>query len=197
MARSIEVNVEPIEQGSEVGCHNCQGVCCSGLILFDLDNEDLAFMKRGGSQMHTVVKPKKVDQPNAHYPIDHIGDRERNTLVPILDPERPTEPLAAGVGRYLLMGRCGYLVTTEDGRERCSTYDNKPKPCNDFEEGGDKCKFMRQSAGVDPMTELVKRRIEYIKMLREMAYPKVNPYAQKLKPKPKQSKRYTLPKSKT
>lgn len=190
MPSSIEVASEPLE----INCHNCIGACCRGPITMDLSNQELEFMRRPGAILQTVVGPDTIYREQARYPYDYIVDDVKETIRFLLDPSDPYKPLPAGVGRYMLIGKCGYLKEDEDGWEYCSAYEQRPQVCKDFVEGSLSCQEVRQFAGVDEQSQEVQDRIK--QLLRQKTKMGVSANPQRNKSVPKKSKRYTPPNSK-
>jgi len=108
-------------------------------------------MLRGGNKLLTVAQPVDHDREGVFYPVAHrIDDKNPSAKTFILEKNREYEPLAAGLGRYVLPNDCTYLRTSDDGREYCGAYEDRPAVCRDFEVGGNKCQFTRVLRGMDP-----------------------------------------------
>jgi Fe-S-cluster containining protein len=127
----------------EISCQTCDGVCCVGPRAITLSPQERDQMLAARTELVTVVEPADYDRPDAPYPAPGMA----------FDPEKPeelaeTEPLEAGKGRYILVGRCGNLQRFL-GREVCLIYDQRPEVCRDFEEAGNTCIRMRLEAEVD------------------------------------------------
>ncbi len=190
MPSSIEVASEPVE----INCHNCSGACCRGPITMDLSSQELEFMRRPGVILKTVVEPDTIYREQARYPYDYIVDAAKETIRFLLDPKDPYKPLPAGFGRYMLIGKCGYLKEDEDGWEHCSAYEQRPQVCKDFVKGSLSCQEVRQFAGVDEQSPEVQARIK--QLLRQKTVMGVSSIPNRKKTTPKKSKRYTPPNSK-
>lgn len=141
---------------SEISCQNCEGVCCKGNRIIALTLGELSFMLRGGNKFVTVAPPVDFDREEVIYPteveyedVKHktFGWQLRKTF---FAPEGlEYYPLAAGFGRYIRENDCTYLVTDENGWQKCGVYEDRPQACQDFEEAGANCRFMRLEAGID------------------------------------------------
>lgn len=136
----------------EIACNNCVAACCKNVIL-ELTRKEQKFMERGGSNLVTVAKPKQRDRSKVPYPRSYevIDGEVKLSYV----PGYKTEPLKAGLGRFVLIGNCGYLETDPSGWELCSVYSERPQVCQDFPVGESKCQLMRVSQGVDSPSEEV------------------------------------------
>jgi len=122
----------------------------------DLTPKEAVFMRLCGNTLLTFVEADLLPQPKALYPrgwqMDEIFPNNPRLATPIITPGDEYEPLPAGKGRYTLWGTCGYLIEDEDGWAKCGVYDERPEVCQNFPEGGEKCRLMRVVAGVDPPT---------------------------------------------
>ncbi len=114
-----------------------------------LTAEERDFMRASGNAIQRVADPVDYDREEVIYPVSFKVHKRRNTLSWIVEKGREYEPLAANYGRYMLLGACKYLVTDENGWERCGVYDERPQVCRDFEMGSPKCLTLRQLAGLD------------------------------------------------
>lgn len=130
---------EPVDD-----CSECQAACCRANEIFDLTFQEVAFMTRVGNKLLKVVLPSPKPRRDAPYPRGLEWDTETGMRTYYVDPERPTEPLSANFGRYVLLNDCKYLETDQDGWEHCGVYEERPGACQQFEEGGDKCHLMQQ-----------------------------------------------------
>lgn len=140
----------------KISCRNCEAACCKGtpVLVMELSERELTFMKQGGNTLQTIVAPTLHDQPQAPYPISAQLNTPENTISWIYNRESPSEPLKGGLGRYALFGECKYLVKDQDGWEHCGVYDERPAVCQKFEEGSEKCELAREIQGVPlPMAE--------------------------------------------
>lgn len=113
-----------------------------------LTAEELAFMKAGGNRFMTVADPVDHDRQEVLYPAGIQVYPDRNTFSWLAEQGREYEPLAAGFGRYAIVGACKYLATGEGGWEYCSVYEQRPGVCQDFEVGSRKCMELREVHGV-------------------------------------------------
>lgn len=107
-------------------------------------------MIRGGNKLRTIAQPADVDREDVFCPTASIKDDEDPRYLRLLGT---TQPLSAGLGRYFMLSPCAYLEPTEDGGQQCGVYEDRPFTCKRFEVGGSQCEILRQSFGVDPMTE--------------------------------------------
>lgn len=131
----------------EISCKNCTAACCKNVLL-SLTRQEQKFMEKGGSNLFTIAKPKQRDRERVLYPITYeIIDNE---VKPEYEPGNEYEPLEAGLGRFILIGSCGYLKTDSSGWELCSAYDERPAVCQDFPVGSPKCRTFRVINDVDP-----------------------------------------------
>ena len=136
---------------SEINCKNCQAACCRANEIVSLTLEEASFMLRGGNKLITVAQPSDHDREKVLYPRGHELDEETGRIIFFAEKGNEYEPLAAGLGRYVLTTDCAYLRTDESGWDYCGAYDERPKVCSDFEVGGEKCQIMRVLRGVDPV----------------------------------------------
>ena len=131
-----------------ISCQNCVAACCKGGLIVSLTMEEASFMLRGGNTLTTVAQPVGHNRDDVIYPVSYdLDGLGRKTW--LVESERPYEPLPAGFGRYILEGSCKYLVGTEGGIELCGVYEQRPKVCQDFMVGGEKCQILRVRQGVD------------------------------------------------
>lgn len=105
-------------------------------------------MKEAGTKFITVAEPADYDRPNIPYPVGFKRGKDGGVDI-LMIKGREFEPLAAGMGRYLLLGSCGNLVEI-NGLEQCGIYESRPKVCRTFPMGGDACHEMRQRDGLEP-----------------------------------------------
>jgi Fe-S-cluster containining protein len=131
----------------EVSCQNCVAACCKGNLLLGLKLEEASFMIKGGNKIETVEWPVNYDRDNVIYPYGYEIDKNGNKFW-LVDPEKPTEPLKADLGRFMLIGSCKYLETDTDGREYCGVYNERPDVCREFVVGAEKCLMLREEYGV-------------------------------------------------
>jgi Fe-S-cluster containining protein len=111
--------------------------------------EELSFMLRGGNKLLTVEQPQTKDRENVIYPLGYEEYPDKPGVRKwLINPDNPYEPLAAGFGRYILLGNCAYLEVTEDGWERCGVYEDRPQVCRDFQMSSEKCVMLRERHGV-------------------------------------------------
>lgn len=135
---------------SEVTCQNCSAACCKGPVTVELTAYEKEHLLGVGTDLYPIVEPVNFDRPYVAYPagveLDDEGQLEKFLYV---DGQRRSEPLDAGLGRYMLIGTCGFLKTDPAGWEYCSGYDDRPKICQDFEIGSLKCRLIRVVREVD------------------------------------------------
>jgi Fe-S-cluster containining protein len=111
-----------------------------------LSPEEHRQMAEAGTTLMTVAEPADHDREQVPYPASWEINPGSNTPVKmILEPGSEYEPLAAGLGRYTMWGKCGNLLSsiTVDGRPQCGIYEQRPQVCRDFERGGPKCNLLR------------------------------------------------------
>lgn len=108
-----------------------------------------AQMVSSGSEFLTIATPVDYDRNDVIYPSSFLVDSR--TDEPRIDPDEnhSTAPLPARMGRYMLRGTCGNLVSFL-GRETCNIYTSRPEICRDFVVAGPTCLFLRQMRDVDP-----------------------------------------------
>jgi Fe-S-cluster containining protein len=124
-------------------CMSCTGACCKGPLIMSLSKEDQAQMAAAGTEFITVAEPADHDRDDVPYPIGHEFDSEKGEITEVKYLEgNETEPLVAGMGRYVMLGTCGNL-TNILGREQCGIYDRRPQTCREFQAGGPACLMMR------------------------------------------------------
>ena len=101
-------------------------------------------MVDAGTEFFTILTPVDYDRPNAYYPFGDGFDRVAGIkeLGILFLGEAMTEPLAAGLGRYMMLGACGNLQKV-DGVEQCGIYEDRPQVCRDFKRGGPACGLFR------------------------------------------------------
>ncbi len=130
---------------NKISCDNCQAACCKGPITMDLATDEFEFMRDGGGLFHTIEEPANYDREQVRYPVSFTINKLRNTIQFFAETGNEYKPLPAGVGRYMLVGSCGYLIADSRGREYCSVYESKDRPviCGSFEEAGPKCVRVR------------------------------------------------------
>lgn len=138
---------------SELSCRNCSAACCKGPETMELTADEHAFMIRGGSAFLTIAEPANHERTDVMYPAGVQVDEESSTVKILVREGTEFEPLAAGFGRFILWGSCGYLKTSNGGWEYCGAYDEKPGICGSFEMGGANCRLMRVAAGIDDPSE--------------------------------------------
>lgn len=127
----------------EISCQNCQAACCKGNLIINLTLEEASFMLRIGNKLITVAQPADYDRTDVIYPLGYEADYQGNVIEWYTNPENPNEPLAAGFGRYFLLGSCKYIQRSPEGWEHCGAYDQRPKVCRTFEIGSPKCLYFR------------------------------------------------------
>ena len=114
-----------------------------------LDSWEHHVIASAGTTLLPIAEPEDYDREDVPYPLGLSMDpSEPGIVVPLFDKDNPYEPLAAGLGRYIMVGACGNLKETA-GWERCGNYQGRPNVCRDFEPGGDKCRELRRNAGLE------------------------------------------------
>jgi Fe-S-cluster containining protein len=134
---------------SEINCGNCTSACCRGNMVVQLTNDEVSFMLRGGNRFLTVAQSADHDREEVLYPVGHETDAETGKIKFLALKGNEYEPLAKGLGRYILKNDCTYLEYDQDGNTYCGVYEDRPALCRDFEMGGAKCQAMRILHGVD------------------------------------------------
>lgn len=134
---------------SEASCQNCNAACCKGvpLLTMELTAGELAFMQEGGNQFMTVAGPTDHDREKVIYPAGVQINQNRGTFNWLVEKGKKYKLLAAGYGRYALLGDCNYIATTGDNREQCSVYEQRPKVCRDLRVDSIKCLHLRIKNG--------------------------------------------------
>lgn len=140
---------------SEISCANCKPVsaCCQGGTI-ELTLDEASFMLRAGNILRTIAQPENYDREDVFCPSASVVDDENPTHLRLIGV---SHPLAAGLGRYWMLKPCVNLELTDDGGQQCSVYDKRPGTCRRFEMGGSQCVVLRQTLGVDPMTEATEK----------------------------------------
>lgn len=110
---------------------------------------ELSFMLKGGNKLLTVAQPVDYDRDKVIYPISWEQNPTTGQVKFFAEKGREFEPLAAGLGRYILQNDCVYLAEEESGWRYCSVYDERPAVCRDFVVGDQPCRTMRVLRGVD------------------------------------------------
>jgi Fe-S-cluster containining protein len=128
----------------EVSCHDCFGACCQGPMTMQLTLAEKDQLERVGTKFQTILDPVDYDRDDARYPISFSINTERKTIQWIYEKTRPTEPLPANYGRYMMVGACGWLFRQGKRARRCGTYETRPQVCRDFEMGSENCITMRE-----------------------------------------------------
>jgi Fe-S-cluster containining protein len=131
-------------------CTSCVAACCKGPILMQLSNPEYKAMSGAGNTFVTIAKPADHDREQVPYPYAMQINEQRGTQQFLFEKGRETEPLAAGLGRYMLIGACKNLVIPPFGIELCGVYETRPEVCRDFEVGGQTCELLRIVHQVDP-----------------------------------------------
>ena len=87
--------------------------------------------------VQTIVPPQHYEQRDAPYPQELIVDSQGQVTGATYNGTLAL--LAAGHGRYFMLGPCVNLKRDLLGRTSCEIYNNRPQACKDFEPGGEKC----------------------------------------------------------
>ncbi len=108
-----------------------------------------------GTDLLTVAEPVGYDRKGVPHPRGETIDiAHLDELWERLKREGKVEPLAAGIGRYVMTGTCGALKKFLDW-EYCSNYENRPQVCRKLDMAGPLCLLMRFEHGVPiPLEEL-------------------------------------------
>lgn len=113
-----------------------------------LSSEEHEMMVAAGTTLVTVLDPVDHDREDAIYPVGAEIDERRLTVTLPDGQEIQTQPLEAGLGRYVMFGACGNL-TNVLGVEQCSIYDKRPQVCREFKVGKTGCAILRRQAGLE------------------------------------------------
>lgn len=135
----------------EVLCTNCQAACCQGGTI-ELTRKELSFMKRGGNEFKTIAEPEYRDRDAVFCPVGVIRVRDNP---PTIRRVGTMQPLAKGLGRYIMEGPCKYLEDTKEGWQSCSVYDKRPGTCQRFEMDSQECRNLRELHGVDEASSAI------------------------------------------
>ncbi len=119
-------------------------------------------MAARGTTLQTIAEPVDYDRLNVLYPTALPIDEETQEADLSAAGSEELAPLAAGMGRYILHGTCGFLKTTDTGWEHCGAYRKRPAVCRNFAMGGSTCKLMRVMAGVDTPASYVSGLREFL-----------------------------------
>lgn len=136
--RRITLAVETVDD-----CNKCNpSACCMGRLVLQLTEQEANLMRSTGNRLFTHVAPAPYDTEDAPYP---IGVTVINGIPHFdVDPEKPTEPLPAHHGRYVMPDKCSNLEIDLLGRTSCSIYEERPGACASFAPGGQKCRQMQE-----------------------------------------------------
>lgn len=137
--KQIPVSAEPVDD-----CNDCDAACCRANTILSLSFQEAALMTRCGNKLITVALPSSKDRTNVIYPFGAQFDPISNAWEFVLQPGNEYEPLAANLGRYMLLNDCKYLGVDETGWEHCTIYEDRPQVCQDFEPGGAACHLIQR-----------------------------------------------------
>jgi|GEM_PF-1641717 Fe-S-cluster containining protein len=139
---------------SELSCKSCTAACCKGPEVMELTESEAAFLEAGDSQLLPITAPVNFLRDRVAYPQAVKIDQVTGEVTPVFAKgEEDERSLASGVGRYMLVGSCGYLMTDAQGWEYCSVYADRPRVCREFEVGGEDCHRIRALHGIDTLTD--------------------------------------------
>lgn len=141
-----------------ISCTNCEAACCQGGTI-ELTLEEASFMIRGGNRLRTIAQPVDYDREEVFCPAICRPDPGNPNQIRMLGTN---QPLAAGLGRYFMIGACAYLQPVEEGWQACSAYDQRPGTCKRFEVGESQCRILRETQGIDPMSEETQALVDVI-----------------------------------
>jgi hypothetical protein len=136
---------------SELSCQDCKAACCKGPEFMELTESEATFLEAGGSQLLTVIAPVDFVR-DALDPQAVKVDQQTGEVTPVFRQGEQHRDLASGVGRYMLVGDCGYLRTDDQGWEYCGVHAERPQACRDLELDGDNCHHMRSLHGIDTLS---------------------------------------------
>lgn len=130
-------------------CMSCKALCCKGpATTMSLNEKEHRQMEDAGTTLFPIAEPVDYDRDDVPYASEWRVDLEEGTIEMVLEPGKETEPLRAGLGRYLMLGPCGNLVEV-DGVEMCGIHEERPEVCRGFEMGGEKCDLLRLLAQLE------------------------------------------------
>ena len=81
----------------------------------ELTAPEHAFMRNSGSILIPAAEPVDYDRTDVIYPMGIQISEDGLRAQLLVNQDHQFEPLAAGLGRYVLHGTCGYLRTNIDG----------------------------------------------------------------------------------
>lgn len=102
-----------------------------------------------GTDLLVIAEPVGYDRDEVPHPAGaKFNPDDITSTLRQLRAEGKFWPLAAGVGRYVLLGDCGQLKTLF-GWEYCGAYENRPQVCRNLAMGSQACLAFRVVQGVD------------------------------------------------
>jgi Fe-S-cluster containining protein len=139
-------------------CQSCVGACCRGSWLV-LDSSEAEHLRVGGTKLSVVMAEFVLrDLIDSRKTIDLRLEalKALYKTTPADDPLREKIFSTASIifeldkdqEYYEMSGSCGYL----DENGRCSSYEDRPTICREFEPGESACMNFRHKAGIEPTT---------------------------------------------
>lgn len=127
----------------DVNCRNCEAACCKAQNAMNMTPEEAAFLREAGTNLYLAGPFDDAREESPPIDID--------LLQGYIDTEDAGLMRAAGLGRYILLGDCGYLRTDAGGWQYCGVYGNerRPQTCRDFQMAGPACSVRRFVGGID------------------------------------------------
>lgn len=135
-------------------CESCVGACCMDSRLV-LNGAEAKHLLDGGTKLGIVLgeymlrdlesgrlSDYRMEALKQLFDDCHEDDPTRETII---DLALTLIGLKQDQEYYEIHGRCGYL----DDDNRCTTYNNRPKICQDFPPGGVACIRFRGRHGLD------------------------------------------------
>lgn len=125
----------------EIDCRSCAAVCCGPNIQLQLTDAERQFLADAGTRIEEVIPSLPIDVELIVKPKEKTVAALENSTV---------SHIKADHGVYILRSKCGHVVN-QDGFQACGVYNDPRRPavCGEFRVGGNACKAMRVSRGVD------------------------------------------------
>ncbi len=137
--KKIPIKVEPVDD-----CNNCNpSACCLKNTIIQLTDEEVALMRARGTRLITQLTAAYYDRSDALYAVAYTLHSDGRPPTFYVEEGRETEPLEAGYGRYIMTENCANLQKDLLGRTSCAIYNQRPRACETFQEGGEKCHQMQ------------------------------------------------------
>lgn len=126
------VTKESIGSQVPISCVTCIGACCSNMLFEEASQEDI----------QTLTGPTEPIRVSSQAEISELFHEAKKYGI------KPGVYYAVngdGTLTGMLSGRCPNLQADN----RCSIYQKRPEHCQELAMGGDACRAIRRSAGVD------------------------------------------------